>query len=35
MLAGPNFVIATCDRLAMKKIKVHSLTGSITDRLMR
>ena len=33
--AGPNFVIATCDRLAMKKIKVHSLTGRITSRLMR
>jgi hypothetical protein len=31
-------MIATCDRLAMekqKKIKVHSLTGRINDRLLR
>lgn len=34
-LTRPNFVIATCDRLAMKKIKVHSLIGRITPRLMR
>ena len=34
-LARPNFVIATCDRLAMTKIKVHSLTGRITPRLMQ
>jgi RNA-directed DNA polymerase len=34
-LACPNFVIATRERLAMKKIKVHSLTGRITPRLMR
>jgi RNA-directed DNA polymerase len=33
--ACPNFVIATRERLAMKKIKVHSLTGRITSRLMR
>jgi hypothetical protein len=31
-LACPNFVIATRERLAMKKIKVHSLTGRITSR---
>jgi RNA-directed DNA polymerase len=34
-LARPNFVVATRERLAMKKIKVHSLTGRITSRLMR
>jgi RNA-directed DNA polymerase len=34
-LARPNFVITTCDRLAMTKIKVHSLTGRITPRLMQ
>jgi len=34
-LARPNFVIATRERLAMKKIKVHSLTGRITPPLMR
>ena len=34
-LARPNSVIATCDRLAMTKIKVHSLTGRITPRLMQ
>jgi RNA-directed DNA polymerase len=33
--ASPNFVIAKRERLAMKKIKVHSLTGRITSRLMR
>src|SRR4051812_34962836 len=33
--ARPNFVIATRERLAMKKIKVHSLTGRITFRLLR
>jgi hypothetical protein len=34
-LTRPNFVIATRERLAMKAIKVHSLTGRITSRLMR
>jgi RNA-directed DNA polymerase len=34
-LDGPNFVITQRDRLAMKKIKAHSLTGRITNRLMR
>ena len=34
-LARPNSVIATRERPAMKKIKVHSLTGRITSRLMR
>jgi hypothetical protein len=34
-LARPNFVIATRERLAMTMIKVHSLTGRITSRLMR
>jgi RNA-directed DNA polymerase len=34
-LARLNFVVATRERLAMKKIKVHSLTGRITSRLMR
>ena len=34
-LAGPNFVIAKRERLVMKKIKVHSLTGRITPELMR
>ena len=34
-LAGPNFVIATRERPAMKKIKVHALTGRITLPLMR
>jgi len=34
-LAGSNFVIATRERPAMKKIKVHSLTGRITLPLMR
>jgi hypothetical protein len=34
-LASPNFVIAKRERLAMKKIKVHSLTGRITSRLRR
>lgn len=34
-LANPNFVIAKRKRLVMKKIKVHSLTGRITLRLMR
>src|SRR5881275_1440308 len=33
--ARPNFVIATRERLAMKKIKVHSLTGRMTLPLMR
>ena len=32
---GPNLVIAKRERLAMKKIKVHSLTGRITPMLMR
>ena len=30
-----NFVIAKRERLDMKKIKVHSLTGRITAKLMR
>jgi len=34
-LARPNFVIAKRERLTMKKIKVHSLTGRITPRLMQ
>src|SRR5260370_31924081 len=34
-VARANFVIATRERLAMKKIKVHSLTGRITPQLMR
>src|SRR3954449_5445730 len=34
-LARPNSVIATRERPAMKKIKVHSLTGRITPQLMR
>ena len=33
--AGPNSVVTTHERLAMKKIKVHSLTGRITPPLMR
>ena len=33
--AGPNSLIAKHERLTMSKIKVHSLTGRITDRLMR
>src|SRR5580704_14630536 len=31
----PNPVVTTRERLAMKKIKVHSLTGRIDSRLMR
>jgi RNA-directed DNA polymerase len=34
-LARADFVIAKCERLVMKKIKVHSLTGRITSELMR
>jgi len=34
-LVGPNFVIATRERPAMTKIKVQSLTGRTTSRLMR
>lgn len=34
-LPCPNFAIAQCKRLAMKKIKAHSLTGRITLDLMR
>ena len=33
--AGPNSLIAKRERLTMSKIKVHSLTGRITARLMR
>lgn len=32
---APNAVVIQRDRLIMKKIKVHSLTGRITPRLMR
>ena len=34
-LVQPNSVVATHERLAMKKIKVHSLTGRITPERMR
>jgi group II intron reverse transcriptase/maturase len=34
-LSDPNFVIAKRERLVMKKVKVHSLTGRITPQLMR
>jgi group II intron reverse transcriptase/maturase len=34
-LADPNSVVAKRERLDMKKIKVHSLTGRITSSLMR
>ena len=32
---GPKAVVIKRNRLAMKKIKVHSLTGRITPKLMR
>jgi RNA-directed DNA polymerase len=32
---SPNFVIGKRERLVMPKVKVHSLTGRITSRLMR
>jgi RNA-directed DNA polymerase len=34
-LASPNFVITQRERLAMRKIKAHSLTGRITPKLMQ
>ena len=34
-LDRPNSVVTERERLAMKKIKVHSLTGRITPKLMR
>ena len=33
--AVPNSLIAKRERLTMSQIKVHSLTGRITARLMR
>jgi hypothetical protein len=33
-LVQPNSVVTTHERLAMKKVKVHSLTGRITPELM-
>lgn len=34
-LTRPNFVLAKRERLVIKKIKAHSLTGRITPELMR
>jgi group II intron reverse transcriptase/maturase len=31
----PNFMVAKHERLTMSKVKVHSLTGRITSRMMR
>ena len=36
-LADPNFMVTTCERhtVSNKKVKVHSLTGRITPKVMR